>query len=474
MKAKQKEAAEASFKDAKVKITTQGNRDLGAFIGTRVATRDYLAGKIERWANQINLLAKIAKTHPHAAHAGYVHGLRGKWVFMQRTMAVAAEMLNSLEKEINEKLIPAIFGLDSAVCKLDRDLFALPGRHSGMGIDNPGKSAAHHLRASQILSNQHVHLILNSQRELKLDEEKQKALKEQLKQEKEVALKAEYDRIYLATSRPMAKAMELAKEKGASALVTTFPIERHNLAFPRSRDFHDLLCLRYNKPVLNLPSQCVCGQTYTVDHSQQCLNGGFIHQRHNEAQELFAFECQRAGLKDIELEPLLLPILGMELESKRAKRMDGARSDVRVRGFWGNQQHAFFEFRVFYSCAKSYSSLKPAECYNRFESTRSAEYEERINKVDCGSFTPMVLSSSGGMGPRMSMALKHLAKITAEKTNQALSVTFALLRCRFVFCLLRSALVCLRGSRSIQRPKFSPASFDAPTVLAASESRLKI
>ena len=134
----------------------------------------------------------------------------------------------------------------------------------------------------------------------------------------------------------------------------------------------------------------------------------------------------------------------------------------------------FFFNSVYCSCAKIYSSLKPAGCYSRFESTRSAEYEERINKVDCGSFTPMVLSSSGGMGPRMSMALKHLAKITAEKTNQAFSVTFALLRCRFVFCLLRSELVCLRGSRSIQRPKFSPASFDAPTVLAASESRLKI
>jgi len=92
---------------------------------------------------------------------------------------------------------------------------------------------------------------------------------------------------------------------------------------------------------------------------------------------LFAFECQRAGLKDIELEPLLLPTLGMELESKRAKRMDGARSDVRVRGFWGNQQNAFFEFRVFYSCAKSYSTLKPAECYNRFEPEHKSASKKR-------------------------------------------------------------------------------------------------
>ena len=118
--------------------------------------------------------------------------------------------------------------------------------------------------------------------------------------------------------------------------------------------------------------------------------------------------------------------------------------------------------------------MTPAELYERFESTRSAEYEERINKVDCGSFTPMVMSSSGGMGPRMTMALKHLAERLADKTNQLYSVTFALLRCKFVFCLLRSALVCLRGSRSIRRPMHSPIAHEAPADLAASETNLKL
>ena len=141
--------------------------------------------------------------------------------------------------------------------------------------------------------------------------------------------------------------------------------------------------------------------------------------------------------------------------------------------FGGYTQIAFFEFRVFNSFAMSYSHLTPKECYERFETTRSAEYEERINKVDRGSLTPMVMSSSGGMGPRMTMALKQLATRTAERTNQRLSATFALLRSRFVFCLLRSALVCLRGSRSIRRPK-SPASHQAPADLAASELKLKI
>ena len=125
--------------------------------------------------------------------------------------------------------------------------------------------------------------------------------------------------------------------------------------------------------------------------------------------ELFGTECLQAGHNDTELEPPLLPVEGEQIESKQAKKMDGARSDVRVRGFWVKQQNAFFEFRVINSLAKSYSTLKPAEIYDRFEKARSAEYEERINIVDCGSFTPRVMLSSGGMGPRMTMAVKHLA-----------------------------------------------------------------
>ena len=417
------------------------------------------------------MLAKIAKSQPHAAHAGYIHGLRSKWVFLQRVMAAIGTEMGPLEKAINEKLIPAILGTDSAVSELERSLFALPGRYSGLGFDDATKSSPHHLRKSQIISKQHTELILTSQRELKVDQGKQKMLKVQLKEEREAALEKEYRRIYSAADKSLAHAMRLAKQKGASALVTTLPLKRHGFMLGSKRDFRDLMCLRYGRHVPNLPPFCKCGKPYTVAHSQQCLHGGFVHARHNEAQELFALECSKGGFNDTELEPPLLPIDGEQIESKRAKLMDGALSDVRVRGFYGNKQNAFFEFRVFNSFAMSYSHLTPEECYTRFETTRSAEYEERINKVDCGSFTPMVMSSSGGMGPRMTMALKQLAMRTAEKTNQRLSVTFALLRCRFVFCLLRSALVCLRGSRSLHRPA---ASYDSPTDLAASEIKLKL
>jgi hypothetical protein len=191
-------AAKTLFKDSKVKVTKEGHRDLGAFIGTKLATSGFFADKIQSWTRQISLLAKIAKTQPHAAHASYLHGLRSKWVFLQRVMAAIGTELGPVEKAINEKLIPAILGKASAASKLHRDLFALPGRYSGLGFDNPTNTASHHFRTSQLISKQHAELILTNQRELKLNQGEQKMLKEQLKEERELALELEYRRIFLA------------------------------------------------------------------------------------------------------------------------------------------------------------------------------------------------------------------------------------------------------------------------------------
>ena len=135
--------------------------------------------------------------------------------------------------------------------------------------------------------------------------------------------------------------------------------------------------------------------------------------------------------------------------SYRSAKIDNdCRSDVRVRGFWAKQQNAFFEFRIFYPFASSYLSTSLPALYRRFARERKREYEERINVVDAGSFTPMIASSTGGMGPEMQMALKHLALLLSEKNGEKYADVMSLLRCRFSFAIARSALVCLRGSRS--------------------------
>ena len=103
---------------------------------------------------------------------------------------------------------------------------------------------------------------------------------------------------------------------------------------------------------------------------------------------------------------------------------------------------------MFCPFAQTYRTTEPAELYDKIARVRQLQYEERTNYVDNGTFTPMILSSTGGMGGEMELAVKHLAQALAEKRGQEYSLMAGVVRTRFAFATARSALVCLRGSRS--------------------------
>ena len=189
--------------------------------------------------------------------------------------------------------------------------------------------------------------------------------------------------------------------------------------------------------------------------------------RHDEPKDLWAFESKKI-FRDVEVEPQLQPLSGERLRHKSAVVSDDARSDVRVGGFWGNSQSAFFEFRVFYPHARTYANKKLDAVYKSIALSRKRQYEERINVVDSGCFTPMVMASTGGMASEMSKALKHLAKEQSAKFDEAYSVSISVLRCKFAFCMARCALRCLRGSRAVR----SGARSDDGSVLIAAEARI--
>ena len=71
-----------------------------------------------------------------------------------------------------------------------------------------------------------------------------------------------------------------------------------------------------------------------------------------------------------------------------------------------------------------------------------------MREIEHRSFTPLVFSASGGMGPTARVLYKKLASMIATKHNKAYSKTLNWMRCRISFSLLRSAVMCLRGSCS--------------------------
>ena len=92
--------------------------------------------------------------------------------------------------------------------------------------------------------------------------------------------------------------------------------------------------------------------------------------------------------------------------------------------------------------------LQKSQAYTKVSRTPKREYKQRIDEVEAAEFVPMVMSTSGGMGEAMVKALRRLASALADKTGETYSQLMGVLRCRFAFAMMRSALVCLRGTRS--------------------------
>ena len=152
---------------------------------------------------------------------------------------------------------------------------------------------------------------------------------------------------------------------------------------------------------------------------------------------------------DVGCEPILQELSGEEFGYKSANRADDARSDVKVLGFWGNRRYAFFDFRVFYPFATTYLPMSLASAYRSCSKAKKREYQERVQRVEDGSFTPMVMTTAGGMGPEMSVVVKFLAAKIAVKEGCEYSEAVGVLRAKFSFAAARTTLICLRGSRSL-------------------------
>ena len=89
-----------------------------------------------------------------------------------------------------------------------------------------------------------------------------------------------------------------------------------------------------------------------------------------------------------------------------------------------------------------------AATYRKHELEKKRAYQQRVQEVEHSSFTPLVLSVTGGMGVEASLFYKRLSSLLAQKWDITYNKTLCWLRCRLTFSLLRSAIQAIRGARS--------------------------
>ena len=83
------------------------------------------------------------------------------------------------------------------------------------------------------------------------------------------------------------------------------------------------------------------------------------------------------------------------------------------------------------------------------EKEKKKQYNERIIQVEHGSFTPLVMTASGGMGRECLKFYARLAELISEKRKQRYAIVSSWIRRKICFALISAISMCIRGSRSI-------------------------
>ena len=127
------EEALAKFPD--VNVTDKGHRYLGSYIGCQEGVEGFIHEEMKSWREDVEGLCKIAMSEPQLAYSAFIYGTSKRWNFVARTTPDISEFLRPLEYQIKEEFMPAVVGKQFIPDKL-RDLFSLPARMGGLGIND--------------------------------------------------------------------------------------------------------------------------------------------------------------------------------------------------------------------------------------------------------------------------------------------------------------------------------------------------
>ena len=236
--------------------------------------------------------------------------------------------------------------------------------------------------------------------------------------------------------------VELAKEKGAGAWLSAAPIKALGFVLNK-QEFRDSICLRYGWNIPDTPSFCQCGKKNNLDHTLSCHKGGYTIMRHNGIRDLEG-ELMKEVCRDVKIEPELLPIGEQEMSGNVADR---ARLDVSGVGVWGEHERTFLDIKIFHPNCQSYVDMDIGKAYVHHQNVKKHDYKERVLNVERGSFTPIIFSTTGGVGPEANRHHKRIAQLMEMKRKGEYSQIIQYIRTRLRFNLLKSILVAIRGER---------------------------
>ena len=246
-------------------------------------------------------------------------------------------------------------------------------------------------------------------------------LKEECANQKRAALKTRREQIDSGVPQNAMPFVAQARDTCASSWLNALPIQEQGFVLNKD-EFCDALRLRYNLALQNLPSKCVCGDSFNVSHALTCKRGGFVSQRHDNIRDLLTVLLSKI-CKDVESEPHLTPLTNERMDHRTANTDDESRLDIKARGFWRRGQTAFFDVRVTHVNSPSQKNQATPKIFRAHEQAKKREYMQRVLDVEHGSFTQLVFGTNGGLGKECDQFLVALAEKLSRKCDEKYSQT---------------------------------------------------
>ena len=463
------EAAKETFKGTGINITEEGRKHLGAVIGSEEYKEQYVREKVDEWVACIQKLSNIARTQPHASYICYVKGFSHKYTYFMRTIPRISALLHRLDHAVDQFMKVLFDNYDFNI--VERKLWSLPVRMGGMGISIPSQISDEQYENSRMINEKLTSKVLGQHKiyeDINTEVNKAKSTIKAKKNERHQALLEEITSQMVNDEK--LKALEASQEKGASSWLNALPLKTQGFLLDK-QSFRVAIFTRYGIPHKRLPSHCVCGAKFSLEHALTCKKGGFVTSRHNELKRLTADLLKEVCI-DVEEEPKLQEITGEVFKAKTTKIDKEARPDVAARGLWMRGQKLFCDIRVFNPLAKCYRNKSLAKIHETNEKEKKVKYAQRIIEVEHGSFTPLVFSCFGGMSRECGAFYKQLAEKLAVKRRITTSEATCFIRTRLSFSLVKSLVLCICGSRSIRDNPSCPVG-ETDISLTISEGQLR-
>ena len=262
IKPAREQPAREVFRDTAIDVTTEVHKHLGAVLGSGSFLEEYVGEKVDKWVNEVTKLADFAISQPQACYAAFTFGLRHRWTYFLRTLPDIAELLEPLERAINELLIPAV--TEHTVTKVKRDLLGYPVRMGGLGFTDPVVTSSSEYEASIEVINPLVRRIVE-QKHQPPDASEIQTLQLSTRTQKDDCLSEMLEQVKNPLPTKAKRAVELATEKGSSNWLTVIPLKEldYNL---NKKDFRDAIKLQYNLDITDTPMLFVCSVQFSVDN----------------------------------------------------------------------------------------------------------------------------------------------------------------------------------------------------------------